>query len=147
MEPKYDGLAIELTYRDGLLVAASTRGDGFVGEDITRNVMTIRSIPLRIPPDGEVPEEIDIRGEVYMNLEDFRKLNREREEKGEPAFANPRNAAAGTVRQLDPAITASRRLYLVCYGVGASKGIEFPSQEALIDWLRRSHFPTPAIFT
>ncbi len=147
VEPKYDGLAIELTYRDGLFAAAATRGDGFVGEDIKRNVTTIRSIPLRIPPDGQVPGEIDIRGEVYMNLEEFRKVNREREEKGEPAFANPRNAAAGSVRQLDPAITASRRLYLVCYGVGAYRGIDFPSQEGLIDWLRRSHFPSPAIFT
>jgi DNA ligase (NAD+) len=147
VEPKYDGLAIELTYRDGLLAAASTRGDGFVGEDIRKNVMTIKSAPLRIAANGKLPDEIDIRGEVYMNLEDFRKLNREREEKGEPAFANPRNAAAGAVRQLDPAVTASRNLYLVCYGVGTARGIEFPSQAALIDWLRVSRFPTPAIFT
>ena len=147
VEPKYDGLAIELTYRDGLLAAASTRGDGFVGEDIKKNVMTIKSAPLKIAADGQVPDEIDIRGEIYMNLEDFRKLNREREEKGEPAFANPRNAAAGAVRQLDPAVTASRNLYLVCYGVGTASGIEFPSQAALIDWLRASHFPTPAIFS
>ncbi len=147
VEPKYDGLAIELTYRDGMLVAASTRGDGFVGEDIKKNVMTIKSAPLKIAADGKVPEEIDIRGEVYMHIEDFRKLNREREEKGEPAFANPRNAAAGAVRQLDPAVTASRKLYLVCYGVGTTRGIEFPSQTALIDWLRSSRLPTPEIFT
>ncbi len=147
VEPKYNGLAIELTYKDGLLAAAATRGDGFAGEDIRRNVMTMKSIPLRIPPDGETPEEIDIRGEVYMNIEDFRKLNREREGKGEPVFANPRNAAAGSVRQLDPSITASRRLYLVCYGVGASRGIDFASQAALIDWLHRFRFPAPAIFT
>jgi DNA ligase (NAD+) len=82
-----------------------------------------------------------------MNIEDFRKLNREREEKGEPLFANPRNAAAGSIRQLDPSITASRRLYLVCYGVGASRGIDFASQAALIDWLHRSRFPAPAIFS
>lgn len=147
VEPKYDGLAIELTYRDGLLAAASTRGDGFVGEDIKKNVMTIKSAPLKIAANGKLPDEIDIRGEVYMNLEDFRKLNREREEKGEPAFANPRNAAAGAVRQLDPTVTASRKLHLVCYAVGMARGIEFPSQAALIDWLRVSRFPTPAIFT
>ncbi len=147
VEPKYDGLAIELTYRDGLLAAASTRGDGFEGEDITKNVMTIKSAPLKIAAGGKVPDEIDLRGEVYMNLEDFRKLNREREERDEPLFANPRNAAAGAVRQLDPAVTASRKLYLVCYGVGTARGIEFASQEALIDWLRASRFPTPAIFT
>ncbi len=147
VEPKYDGLAIELNYRDGLLAGASTRGDGFVGEDITRNLKTIRSAPLRIAASAKIPDEIDIRGEVYMNLEDFRKLNRDREERGEPAFANPRNAAAGTVRQLDPSVTASRNLYLVCYGVGTARGIEFPSQAALIDWLQFSRFPTPAIFT
>ena len=147
VEPKYDGLAIELTYRGGLLATASTRGDGFEGEDITNNVRTIRSAPLRIAADGRIPDEIDIRGEVYMNLYDFRKLNREREEKGEPAFANPRNAAAGAVRQLDPTVTATRKLYLVCYSVGTTRGVEFPSQEALIEWLRLAHFPTPAIFT
>ncbi len=131
VEPKYDGLAIELTYRNGVLASASTRGDGYTGEDIKNNVMTIRSIPLKIASDGPVPNEIDIRGEIYMNLDDFRRLNREREEKGEPPFANPRNAAAGTVRQLDPAITASRRLYLVCYGVGSFQGIEIFRQPPL----------------
>ncbi|MGD0229375.1 MAG: NAD-dependent DNA ligase LigA [Syntrophorhabdales bacterium] len=146
VEPKYDGLAIELTYRNGLLVSASTRGDGYEGEDITNNIRTLRSVPLTIAADGSVPDEIDIRGEVYMNLEDFRGLNRQREERGEPAFANPRNAAAGSVRQLDPAITASRRLYLVCYGVGTLRGMELASQSALIEWLKTSRFPTPAIF-
>lgn len=147
VEPKYDGLAIELTYRDGMLASASTRGDGYVGEDIRNNILTIKSIPVRIATEGVVPEEIDIRGEVYMNLEDFRNLNREREERGEPAFANPRNAAAGTVRQLDPAVTASRKLYLVCYGIGVTRGIDLQSQAALVDWLRQSRFPTPAVFT
>jgi len=146
VEPKYDGLAIELTYRNGLLASASTRGDGYTGEDIKNNVMTIRSIPLKIASEGPIPNEIDIRGEIYMNLDDFRRLNREREEKGEPPFANPRNAAAGTVRQLDPAITASRRLYLVCYGVGSFEGIEIESQVALTEWLKGSRFPTPAVF-
>ncbi|OPY69216.1 MAG: DNA ligase [Syntrophorhabdaceae bacterium PtaU1.Bin034] len=146
VEPKYDGLAIELTYRNGLLASASTRGDGYVGEDIRNNVMTIRSVPLKIDSDGQVPEEIDIRGEVYMNLEEFKKLNREREQKGEPVFANPRNAAAGTVRQLDPSITASRNLYLVCYGLGTARGIEIRSQADLVEWLKKSRFPTPSKF-
>jgi len=146
VEPKYDGLAIELTYRDGLLAAAATRGDGYVGEDITKNVMTIKSVPIRIGGNGAVPGVIDIRGEVYMNVEEFRKLNREREAKGEPPFANPRNAAAGTVRQLDPAITASRRLYLVCYGVGRMQGLDIQAHSALIEWLKASRFPTPAVF-
>ena len=146
VEPKYDGLAIELTYRDGLLAAAATRGDGYAGEDITKNVMTIKSVPIRIGGNGAVPGVIDIRGEVYMNVEEFRKLNREREAKGEPPFANPRNAAAGTVRQLDPAITASRRLYLVCYGVGRMQGLDIQAHSALIEWLKASRFPTPAVF-
>ncbi len=146
VEPKYDGLAIELTYRNGMLTGASTRGDGSVGEDIRNNVLTIKSIPVRIARHDDVPEEIDIRGEVYMNLEDFRKLNRRREEEGEPPFANPRNAAAGSVRQLDPAVTASRRLHLVCYGIGTARGIELDSQAALIEWLKESRFPTPAVF-
>jgi len=146
VEPKYDGLAIELTYRDGLLAAAATRGDGYVGEDITKNVMTIKSVPIRIGGNGAVPGVIDIRGEVYMNVEEFRKLNRGREAKGEPPFANPRNAAAGTVRQLDPAITASRRLYLVCYGVGRMQGLDIRAHSVLIEWLKASRFPTPAVF-
>jgi DNA ligase (NAD+) len=146
VEPKYDGLAIELTYKEGLLVSASTRGDGYVGEDIRNNVLTIKSVPLKIESDGVIPDEIDIRGEIFMNLEDFLKLNRERERRGEPVFANPRNAAAGTVRQLDPSITASRKLYLVCYGIGSVRGITFESQSALIEWLRKSRFFTPKIF-
>ncbi len=145
MEPKYDGLAIELSFRDGLLVSASTRGDGYVGEDIRNNVLTIKSLPLKIKStNGPIPDEIDIRGEVYMNLEDFRKLNREREEKGEPPFANPRNAAAGTVRQLDSSITASRRLYLVCYGTGLVRGMEIESQVMLVERLKEWRFPAPA---
>ena len=99
VEPKYDGLAMELTYRDGLLYKASTRGDGYEGEDVTRNIMTIKSVPIKIRETPEVPELIDIRGEVYMDVEEFEKLNREREKNGEPLFANPRNAAAGSVRQ------------------------------------------------
>ncbi len=145
VEPKYDGLAIELTYAGGLLDRASTRGDGYEGEDVTRNIKTIRAAPLKIEPD-ECPGVIDIRGEVYMELEEFRKLNRHREDEGLPAFANPRNAAAGSVRQLDPAVTAKRKLYLACYGAGVSEGVDFGSQSDFIGWLKRKLFPTPAVF-
>ncbi|GMT47543.1 MAG: DNA ligase [bacterium] len=145
VEPKYDGLAIELTYRNGLLLRASTRGDGYVGEDVTQNIRTIKSVPLKIEEVEKVPEEIDIRGEVYMDIEEFETLNREREEKGESPFANPRNAAAGSVRQLDPSITASRRLHLACYGAGAVKGLEFRSQWEFIRWLEKARFPVPVI--
>jgi DNA ligase (NAD+) len=143
VEPKYDGLAIELTYRDGLLFKASTRGDGYEGEDVTRNMRTIKSVPLKIESVSKVPNEIDIRGEVYMDIDEFEKLNREREKKGEPLFANPRNATAGSVRQLDPSITASRKLHLACYGIGAVKGMTFKSQKELIDWLKEARFPVP----
>lgn len=146
VEPKYDGLAMELTYQDGLLVRASTRGDGYEGEDVTQNIKTIKAIPMRIEGIGQVPEEIDIRGEVYMDIEEFEKLNKERERTGEPLFANPRNAAAGSVRQLDPSITASRKLHMACYGVGAMKGIEFKNQAEFIEWLRAARFPVPVVF-
>lgn len=144
VEPKYDGLAIELSYVKGLLEKASTRGDGYEGEDVTQNIKTIKSIPLRIE-GGDVPEEIDIRGEVYMNIDEFERLNKEREKSGEPLFANPRNAAAGSVRQLDPSITAKRKLHLACYGAGAIKGKEFKSQMEFIEWLRQKRFPVPVI--
>ena len=142
IEPKYDGLAMELTYRNGLLLRASTRGDGYEGEDVTQNIRTIRSVPLKIEGQ-QAPNEIDIRGEVYMDLDEFEKLNKERKRKGEPLFANPRNAAAGSVRQLDPSITVSRKLYLACYGTGAVKGMRVQSQYEFIEWLRAARFPTP----
>ncbi len=145
IEPKYDGLAMELTYRNGLLYKASTRGDGYEGEDVTQNIRTIKAIPLKIEVRGKVPDEIDIRGEVYMNLDEFEKLNKQREHSGETLFANPRNAAAGSIRQLDPSITASRKLYLACYGVGTVKGMTFKSQQEFIDWLKEARFPTPVI--
>ncbi len=146
VEPKYDGLAVELTYIDGILEQASTRGDGYEGEDITANIKTIRTLPLSIRPFGEWPEHIDIRGEVYMEIGDFKVLNDERLSMGEPAFANPRNAAAGSVRQLDPSITARRRLHIACYGIGLVKGMDFKTQEQLIKWLRTVHIPTPEDF-
>jgi DNA ligase (NAD+) len=145
VEPKYDGLAIELTYRNGLLTRASTRGDGYEGEDVTRNMKTIRAVPMKIGGVGIIPEEIDIRGEVYMDIKEFEKLNREREKKGDPLFANPRNAAAGSVRQLDSSITASRKLHLACYGMGAMKGSDFRTQFEFIQWLKKARFPVPAV--
>jgi DNA ligase (NAD+) len=144
VEPKYDGLAIELSYKDGLLYRASTRGDGYVGEDVTRNIRTIRAVPLKIEGPERVPSEIDIRGEVYMDLDEFEKLNRQREIKGESPFANPRNAAAGSVRQLDPAVTTSRKLFLACYGIGGVRGLRLQSQAELISWLSEARFPTPS---
>ena len=142
VEPKYDGLAIELTYRNGLLFRASTRGDGYEGEDVTQNIKTIKSVPLKME-GSKIPGEIDIRGEVYMDLDEFEKLNKQRERNNEPLFANPRNAAAGSVRQLDPSITTARKLYLACYGIGTAKGINFKSQSELTKWLQEARFPTP----
>ena len=143
VEPKYDGLAVELSYKNGILYKASTRGDGYVGEDITKNIKTIKAIPLKIEGVEEIPEEIDIRGEVYMNIEEFERINRERLQKNEPIFANPRNAASGSVRQLDPSITASRKLFMSCYGLGYVKGIEFKTQMEFMEWLKKARFPVP----
>lgn len=144
VEPKYDGLAVELSYKNGLFFKASTRGDGYVGEDITQNIKTIKAIPLRIEGVDKVPDEIDIRGEVYMNIDEFERINKERQERGEPVFANPRNAASGSVRQLDPSITARRKLHMACYGIGYYSGIEIKSQFDFIEWLRKARFPIPA---
>jgi DNA ligase (NAD+) len=144
VEPKYDGLAMELTYRKGILYKASTRGDGYEGEDVSVNIKTIKAVPLKIE-GADIPEEIDIRGEVYMDIREFEALNREREKAGEPAFANPRNAAAGSVRQLDSSITAKRKLHLACYGIGAAKGVRFKSQWEFIKWLEQARFPIPSI--
>lgn len=122
VEPKVDGLAVELVYEHGRLVTAATRGDGVVGEDVTANIKTILTVPLRLmeprsaPP---APDLLEVRGEVYMERDAFARLNRERLEKGLPPFANPRNAAAGSVRQLDPRVTARRPLNMFCYGTGS----------------------------
>jgi DNA ligase (NAD+) len=119
-EPKFDGLAISLTYRDGLFAMGATRGDGFSGEDVTTNLRTVRAIPLRLA--GEPPILLEVRGEVLMLKRDFAKLNSDQRERGEKEFANPRNAAAGSLRQLDSRITASRRLTFFAYGLGSVKG-------------------------
>ncbi len=125
-EPKIDGVAVELVYEDGSLQVGSTRGDGTVGEDVTQNIRTIRSVPLRLRWEhGRPPALLEVRGEVFLPLAPFRRLNREREEAGQPPFANPRNSAAGSLKQLDPAITAARPLAFVCHGVGEITGAHF----------------------
>jgi len=125
VEPKMDGLAVELVYEKGNLTVASTRGDGFIGENITPNIKTIITVPLTLeqfPQGRPVPDLLEVRGEVYMETEAFRKLNQDRLARNLPAFANPRNAAAGSLRQLDPRITAKRPLNIFCYGIGELRG-------------------------
>lgn len=139
-EPKIDGLAVELRYVKGRFVSGSTRGDGHVGEDITQNLKTIRAVPLRLFTTDEnlaIPEVIDIRGEVFMTLLAFEKLNKERLEKEKHPFANPRNAAAGSLRQLDPRITAARPLDIFCYGIGGCEGLLFKSQWHVLETLEK----------
>ena len=141
-EPKLDGLAVELTYENGLLVLATTRGDGYTGEVITENIRTIRSVPLRLMEDKTaVPEFIEVRGEVIIRHKDFEKLNQRRMNKGESVFANPRNAAAGSLRQLDSKITAQRPLTIFVYGVGVVRGLEFPTQAGMLECLADLGFP------
>ncbi len=135
VEPKVDGVSIELIYEDGLLKRALTRGDGFTGEDITQNVKTIRTIPLRFITKTP-PKYIEIRGEVFMSKEDFEKLNRELIERKEKPFANPRNAAAGSLKQINPAETAKRKLDAVFYGNGIIKGESIKTQEELLEKLK-----------
>lgn len=125
-EPKLDGLAVELVYEQGQFAVGSTRGDGINGENITQNLRTIKTIPLQlIQKEIPTPEHLEVRGEVIMQLKKFKELNRKREEMGEPVFANPRNAAAGSVRQLDSKITAGRPLEIYCYGIGEVRGRSF----------------------
>ncbi|WP_051920803.1 NAD-dependent DNA ligase LigA [Thermodesulfobacterium hydrogeniphilum] len=139
VEPKIDGLAVELVYENGVFVVGSTRGDGYVGEDVTNNLKTIKTIPLRLRKFTEdapdIPPRVDIRGEVFMTKEEFQRLNEERVRKGELPFANPRNAAAGSLRQLDPSITAKRKLDIFCYGVGRVDGYKFKTQWEILQTL------------
>ncbi|HEX2086059.1 MAG TPA: NAD-dependent DNA ligase LigA, partial [Solirubrobacteraceae bacterium] len=132
-EPKIDGLAISLLYEDGVFVRGATRGNGEVGEDVTHNLRTIRSLPHRI--EG-APAVLEVRGEVYMSLTDFAELNERRAGQGLSTFMNPRNAAAGTIRQLDPKLAAERPLSLWCYGLGRVDGVRFERHSQGLEWLR-----------
>src|SRR6204780_2411514 len=137
VEPKIDGLAISLIYRDGVFERGATRGDGEIGEDITHNLRTIGAIPLRIE---DAPPLLEVRGEVYMSLADFTALNERRAEQGLSTFMNPRNSAAGTVRQLDPALAAERPLSIWCYQVGVTDGLSFATHWETLQWLREHRF-------
>ena len=131
VEPKLDGLAISLLYEDGLLVRGSTRGDGYTGEDVTQNVRTIESIPLKLV-GKDYPGILEVRGEVFMSKKGFAELNERQRKKDEKTFANPRNAAAGSLRQLDPRITATRPLEIYCYGLGRVEGRAMPGRHSEI---------------
>ncbi len=125
VEPKIDGVAVELVYENGVFTLGSTRGDGYVGEDVTQNLKTIKAVPLNLlAANGAIPRRLEVRGEVYYPASGFKKLNAEREAKGEPAFANPRNAAAGSLRQLDSRITAQRPLDIFIHSLGQLSGVE-----------------------
>lgn len=140
-EVKYDGLAINLRYENGVLVQAATRGDGYTGEDVTANIRTIRTIPLRLNTSNP-PAVLDVRGEVLMFKADFDAMNARQREAGQKEFVNPRNAAAGSLRQLDSRITSARKLSFFCYGIGLLEGADMPpSHSALLDWYRTLGLP------
>ncbi len=139
-EPKIDGLAISLLYRDGVFERGATRGNGEIGEDVTHNLKTMPMIPLRLDVD-DPPPFIEVRGEVYMSLPDFAALNERRAQAGLSTFMNPRNSAAGTIRQLDPRLAADRPLSFWAYQVGATEGITFESHYLALEWLREHRFP------
>ncbi len=141
VEPKFDGLAITLRYERGLFARGATRGDGTTGEDVSANLKTIRAIPMRLET-ATPPAVLEVRGEVLMLRRDFDKLNQEARDKGEKTFANPRNAAAGSLRQLDPRITAKRRLHFFSYGIGRVDGVDLPgTHAAVMDWLAELRLP------
>ena len=146
-EPKIDGLAISLVYENGVLVRGATRGDGETGEDVTQNLKTIKAIPLRVQ---DAPSLLEVRGEIYLPLEAFARLNEQRAAAGEPTFANPRNSAAGSIRQLDPALAAARPLSIWCYSIGALEGLSFERHFDSLEWLRAHGFrvnPDVAVHT
>ena len=140
VEPKIDGLAISLLYRNGEFERGATRGNGEIGEDVTHNLRTIQSIPMRLD-DPDPPELVEVRGEVYMSLPDFAKLNERRAEAGLSTFMNPRNSAAGTIRQLDPKLSADRPLSFWAYAIGATEGITFAAHWDALQWLKEHRFP------
>ena len=137
-EPKVDGLAVTLVYEDGMLVRGATRGDGEIGEDVTQNLRTITDIPSRI--EGDAPPLVEVRGEVYLPLADFARLNEQQAAAAQKTFANPRNAAAGSLRMLDPEVTRSRPLSIWCYGIGASEGLGHERHSQSLEWLRGHGF-------
>jgi DNA ligase (NAD+) len=139
-EPKIDGLAISLIYTNGVFERGATRGNGEVGEDVTHNLRTIGSVPLRLDMDNP-PALVEVRGEVYMSLPDFAALNERRAEAGLSTFMNPRNSAAGTIRQLDPKLAADRPLSLWCYQIGVTEGLTVESHWDALEWLRAHRFP------
>ena len=143
VEPKYDGLSVELVYEKGSFSRGATRGDGVTGEDVTINLRTIRSLPLQLQATSDLPEHLVVRAEVYMRLDDFQALNRRITERGEEAFANPRNAASGSLRQLDSRITADRPLVLTCYEVMAQSGRPLASHGEELEALARWGLPVP----
>lgn len=143
VEPKYDGLSVELVYENGLFIRGATRGDGTTGEDVTVNLKTLRSLPLQLQTEASPPSHLVVRGEVYMKLDDFQALNRRITERGEEAFANPRNAAAGSLRQLDSKITAERPLVVTCYETMAQSGSLPSTHWDELDALTRWGFPVP----
>lgn len=145
-ELKIDGTALALTYRDGRFVRGATRGNGLVGEEVTANLKTIRSIPLRLHPDGGIPTLVEVRGEAYLPLSAFNRMNEERADQGESPFANPRNAAAGALRQLDPRVTAARPLAFFAYSIGHVEGMRFETQAETLQKLRRWGFPVNEAF-
>jgi DNA ligase (NAD+) len=137
-EPKIDGLAISLLYENGELVRGATRGDGEIGEDVTRNLKTIKAIPHTV---DDAPPRLEVRGEAYLPRSAFARLNEERAAQGLPVFANPRNSAAGSIRQLDPSITASRPLSMWAYSIGALEGLSFATHKESLEWLEARGFP------
>lgn len=137
VEPKVDGLSVALEYVDGVFTRGATRGDGVVGEDVTENLRTIRSIPMTIP---DAPPRLIVRGEVFLPKKNFEKLNERQEAEGKPLFANPRNAAAGSLRQLDPKIAAQRGLDILVFNVQLAEGVEFSSHEESLSWLEEKRF-------
>lgn len=144
-EMKFDGLAVSLRYEKGVLVRAATRGDGTTGEDVTANVRTIRTIPLRLT-DASVPKVLEVRGEVIMHRADFEALNRRQLEAGQKTFVNPRNAAAGALRQLDPKVTAERRLHFYAYSLGVVSGpVPADTQSGILDWFAAIGFPVAGL--
>lgn len=143
VEPKFDGLSVELVYERGTFVRGSTRGDGLIGEDVTLNLRTIRSLPLQLRQERHPPDHLVVRGEVYMRLEDFHALNRRMTERGDEAFANPRNAAAGSLRQLDSRITAERPLAVTCYEAMVVQGLDLDSHWEELEVLAQWGLPIP----